>query len=777
MAEDSAFWSGTTVGDAASADIWKAPYSSEEWSDVWSKIFASDSSSGFVIPLHENELAVEAESPASMDVSVLSGVAKIRGRLYENTSTATLTIAANASGSPRIDRIILRTSFAAQTIRLAVLQGTPGGVPALPTLTQDANTWEVSLAYIWVANGATSIPEEEIHDERLFLKTSLSHKYEAGSQNLIRNSEFMGFSELSGGATTNPPDGWSLEATPSDIASATKYSAMPRGRAVQITTDAASEGIYQSINAKTLTPYTLKVPVNVTAGDVGHIRVAGDFVATSNSQDNQNSDVFLRGPNGAGGTVSNVGALPTALGDVGGVEYWVAQTFQPTAGRLTQITVDFGANSGAPVGIVTLSVYTDSGGPSSLLTSVTFTPTPSATNTILISDIVYLAGATTYWFVLSCAAQAANVYWSPLYSAGNLYANGSFYYSTDSGASWNISLNNDLSFSVTTVAVSLKDRLEQSFQLSGTYTITQCQLDLKKVGTPAGTLTLRIETDAAGNPSGVLADVNATITVAETSLATSYGLISFLFASSFSLSSGTVYHLVLSTDRAASFTNYVIWGADSSPSYASGEMKAEISAAWVAETKDACFYVWGYFLINRYIRRTGAYIEELIYITNQIPFNSLSIYLMGLNNGDVIKFGQCLVLAGRHPGPFREVNETILFKDGITDTNWSADAKSDGTTTIDLDSDFQSLVLPGTKSVLLVLTAKDAQATPTSSLAARKKSSTMDQIKIELTTAITNKNYSCQGWVALISNQFDLYVIDTIASSVISTAVIIGIDI
>src|SRR5512139_3425710 len=191
MAEDSAFWGGTTVGDAASADVWQAPYTSEEWSDIWSKMFASDSTSGFVIPLHENELAVEAENPASMDVSVLSGVATIRGRLYENTTTATLTIGANASGSPRIDRIVLRTSFAAQTIRLVVLQGTPGATPALPTLTQDANTWEVSLAYIWVASGTTSIPDEEIHDERVFLLSFSAINKSNPSFNHIQNSELI----------------------------------------------------------------------------------------------------------------------------------------------------------------------------------------------------------------------------------------------------------------------------------------------------------------------------------------------------------------------------------------------------------------------------------------------------------------------------------------------------------------------------------------------------------------------------------------------------------
>jgi len=137
------------------------------------------------------------------------------------------------------------------------------------------------------------------------------------------------------------------------------------------------------------------------------------------------------------------------------------------------------------------------------------------------------------------------------------------------------------------------DKLAQSFQVTGAQTLKTINLWLKKVGSPTGTLTLRIETDNSGEPSGTLVDANATATVAESSLSTSYGDITFTFTNSFSISGSTTYWIVLSTDRAVSETNYVQWGADgSSPSYADGEMMNETSSSWTAESKDAVFEIF-----------------------------------------------------------------------------------------------------------------------------------------------------------------------------------------
>lgn len=137
-----------------------------------------------------------------------------------------------------------------------------------------------------------------------------------------------------------------------------------------------------------------------------------------------------------------------------------------------------------------------------------------------------------------------------------------------------------------------RTRLAQSVTFADAESVASARLWLRKVGAPTGTLTLRVETDNAGSPSGSLVDANATATLSEASLATSYGWANFVFPSVFNVSASTPYWLVLSTSRAESPTDYVHWGADgSTPSYAGGEMKAEIAAAWTAESKDAIFEI------------------------------------------------------------------------------------------------------------------------------------------------------------------------------------------
>lgn len=58
---------------------------------------------------------------------------------------------------------VLRKSWAAQTVRAVVLQGTPAASPAAPTLTQsDGVTWEIPIADVNVANAAVSLTAANI---------------------------------------------------------------------------------------------------------------------------------------------------------------------------------------------------------------------------------------------------------------------------------------------------------------------------------------------------------------------------------------------------------------------------------------------------------------------------------------------------------------------------------------------------------------------------------------------------------------------------------------
>ncbi len=326
--------------------------------------------------------------------------------------------------------------------------------------------------------------------------------------------------------------------------------------------------------------------------------ITGTGAVAEYDSSHYDTDVQLRGQSGAGATttVDTANGTPHGMGNQSGGYYANAQSFQVTAGILSQFTVSFGANNGSPTGTVTWKVCADnSNAPGTVLSTGTFTPTPSANNTINVTGGAFLAASTKYWLMLySTGTQSLDVYWRVNFNAAAPYANGNYAWAPSPYTSWTQSTGEDMTCTITTSAVTAYDKLAQSFQLSAGSTISAAALYLKKVGSPTGTMTLRLETDSSG-PSGTLADANATATVAESGLSTSLGSITFTFAGTFALSASTTYWLVLSTDRAASNTNYVIWGIDaSSPSYTSGQWATCVSSTWTPDAnRDGVFSVTG----------------------------------------------------------------------------------------------------------------------------------------------------------------------------------------
>jgi hypothetical protein len=162
MTQISRPWNGVVTGDAG-------PYSDQEWHEAWRNALGFGASRFNYGPIRGNDdssndcLSVREDSPASANVVVSPGSALVRGLMYTSDADETLAIAANASGNPRIDVIVLRADFTAQTVRRAVRQGTPAASPVAPALTQtDGVLWEIPLADIAVANGFVSISQANI---------------------------------------------------------------------------------------------------------------------------------------------------------------------------------------------------------------------------------------------------------------------------------------------------------------------------------------------------------------------------------------------------------------------------------------------------------------------------------------------------------------------------------------------------------------------------------------------------------------------------------------
>lgn len=162
MAQTSRPWNDVVVGDAG-------PYSDKNWQQLYQNIIGWGATRANVGVLYgtgtppNSALRVQAQVAPTSSVDVLSGSALVQGIAYINTATVAFVIAANVSGNPRIDTVVLRADYALQTVRLAVLQGTPAASPAVPTLTQTTNVlWEIPLADIAVANGFGTITNANI---------------------------------------------------------------------------------------------------------------------------------------------------------------------------------------------------------------------------------------------------------------------------------------------------------------------------------------------------------------------------------------------------------------------------------------------------------------------------------------------------------------------------------------------------------------------------------------------------------------------------------------
>lgn len=155
---------GLTVGDAT-----RAPYSADEWATRTANMVgwgASRADSG-VVGGNDNgtqtALEVAATSPASNQVRLYPGSAVVQGQVYINDDEILFTVGANASGNPRIDTLVIRRDYVAQTTRAVLKQGSAAATPVPPTLDQiDGSIWEIPVCDIAVANGFSTITLEEI---------------------------------------------------------------------------------------------------------------------------------------------------------------------------------------------------------------------------------------------------------------------------------------------------------------------------------------------------------------------------------------------------------------------------------------------------------------------------------------------------------------------------------------------------------------------------------------------------------------------------------------
>lgn len=138
MAESSMLWDTTGVGDGPIGG-----YTEADWYD-WQRYLWTPDNEGtaFVLPRKGNKLAVTTGASKAI---VATGAAMGYGFLYKNTASLDVPITTPLLGTTGV-RIVLRTNWAAQTVRAEAVRNSDG-VAAIPAATQTpGTTYEMTLA-------------------------------------------------------------------------------------------------------------------------------------------------------------------------------------------------------------------------------------------------------------------------------------------------------------------------------------------------------------------------------------------------------------------------------------------------------------------------------------------------------------------------------------------------------------------------------------------------------------------------------------------------------
>lgn len=149
-AQKSICWTTGATGDGATA------YTQAEVIRWQRQTFISTGNEGIA----KGYLGVLIVTGASSPVAVNTGAAYVRGFPFWNTASVDVTIP-TPSGNTRIDRVVLRANWAAQTVRITRIAGTEGsGTP--PALVQtDGTTWDVPLAQCSITTGGVITVTDE----------------------------------------------------------------------------------------------------------------------------------------------------------------------------------------------------------------------------------------------------------------------------------------------------------------------------------------------------------------------------------------------------------------------------------------------------------------------------------------------------------------------------------------------------------------------------------------------------------------------------------------
>lgn len=154
MAEDSFLWTTGGAGDGS------ATYTRADWARI-GEIMAAASGFEGVAPSYRNEMAASDGGANTVDVD--TGGAVVDGKPYENNSSLAVNVpSAVGGGNTRIDRIVLRADWTAQTVRITRIAGTDAASPTVPAITQSSGaTYDIKICQVLVDTGGNVTVTDE----------------------------------------------------------------------------------------------------------------------------------------------------------------------------------------------------------------------------------------------------------------------------------------------------------------------------------------------------------------------------------------------------------------------------------------------------------------------------------------------------------------------------------------------------------------------------------------------------------------------------------------
>ena len=159
MAEFSgSFTTGASTGDQQLSGYTQAHKSTEN------KILAACNGFEGIAPGYLNSCAVTVTGANT--VAINAGGALVDGKWYNNSASVSVNIpSAVGGGNTRIDRIVLRCSWAGFAVRITRIAGTDAASPTAPAITQTSGTtYDIMLCRALVNTSGTVT----LTDERLF---------------------------------------------------------------------------------------------------------------------------------------------------------------------------------------------------------------------------------------------------------------------------------------------------------------------------------------------------------------------------------------------------------------------------------------------------------------------------------------------------------------------------------------------------------------------------------------------------------------------------------